>query len=296
MFKPTLLSATFAAITTLSLFANPVAAAEPLKLQVYNPGEKSLFPVSSELVTGATEAVLIDAQFQANDAQALVEMIKASGKRLTSIYISHSDPDSYFGLDVLHAAFPQAKIVATAPTIAAIKANKDAKLAYWGPILKTNAPKALLVPELLQGNQLTVDGQPLEVQGLHGVASAHSYVWIPSLKAVVGGVLVYGNMHLWTADAQTPLARADWQQSLQQIQALKPQTVVPGHYLPGASMTLSSVSFTADYLKVLEAQLPKASNAGELVKAMVKQYPQLTGTADLELSAKVLKGEMQWPQ
>ena len=57
MFKPTLLSATFAAITTLSLFANPVAAAEPLKLQVYNPGEKSLFPVSSELVTGATEAV-----------------------------------------------------------------------------------------------------------------------------------------------------------------------------------------------------------------------------------------------
>jgi len=61
-------------------------------------------------------------------------------------------------------------------------------------------------------------------------------------------------------------------------------------------MTLSSVSFTADYLKVLEAQLPKTSNSGELVKAMVKQYPHLTGTADLELSAKVLKGEMQWPQ
>ena len=40
----------------------------------------------------------------------------------------------------------------------------------------------------------------------------------------------------------------------------------------------------------------KASNSGELVKAMVKQYPHLTGTADLELSAKVLKGEMQWPQ
>ena len=85
MFKPTLLSATFAAITTLSLFANPVAAAEPLKLQVYNQGEKSLFPVSSELVTGATEAVLIDAQFQTNDAQALVEMIKA-GKATFKVF------------------------------------------------------------------------------------------------------------------------------------------------------------------------------------------------------------------
>jgi glyoxylase-like metal-dependent hydrolase (beta-lactamase superfamily II) len=296
MFKLTLLSTAFAAVTLLGGVANPALAAEPLKLQVYNPGEQSLFPVSSELITGASEAVLIDAQFQTNDAQALVAMIKASGKRLTTIYISHSDPDSYFGLEVLQAAFPQAKIVATAPTIAAIKANKDAKLAYWGPILKTNAPKTLRVPELLQGNTLTVDGQSLEVQGLHGVASERSYVWVPALKAVVGGVLVYGNMHLWTADAQTPLARADWQQSLQQIQALKPQTVVPGHYLAGSQMTLQSVSFTADYLQALEGELPKARNSGELVEAMVKRYPQLTGRADLELSAKVLKGEMQWPQ
>jgi glyoxylase-like metal-dependent hydrolase (beta-lactamase superfamily II) len=296
MFKANLLSATVAAASLLALLANPATAAQSLTLQVYNPGEQSLFPVSSELVTGATEAVLIDAQFQSNDAQALVEMIKASGKRLTTIYISHSDPDSYFGLEVLRAAFPQVKIVATASTIAAIKANKDAKLAYWGPILKANAPKTLLVPELLHGNTLSVDGQPLEVQGLHGAASEHSYLWIPAIQAVVGGVLVYGNMHLWTADAQTPLARADWQQSLQQIQALKPQTVVPGHYLPGASMPPQSVSFTADYLKVLEVELPSASNSGDLVKAMVKRYPQLTGTADLELSAKVLKGEMQWPQ
>jgi glyoxylase-like metal-dependent hydrolase (beta-lactamase superfamily II) len=113
---------------------------------VYNPGAKSMFPVSSEIVTGQTDAVLIDAQFQRNDAEALVQKIKATGKKLTTVYISHSDPDYYFGLDVIQAAFPDAKIVATPQTVAAIQASKDGKLAHWGPILKDNAPKALVVP------------------------------------------------------------------------------------------------------------------------------------------------------
>ena len=35
----------------------------------------------------------------------------ASGKQLTTIYISHGDPDYYFGLDTLTAAFPKAKVL-----------------------------------------------------------------------------------------------------------------------------------------------------------------------------------------
>jgi hypothetical protein len=31
------------------------------------------------------------------------------------------------------------------------------------------------------------------------------------------------------------------------------------------------------------------------VKAMQARYPKLDGVASLELSAKVAKGEMQWP-
>src|SRR5688572_17413931 len=134
MFRRSLLSAA-ALSATLSLASLAAHAAEPLKLDVYNPGAKSMFPVSSELVTGQADAVLIDAQFQRNDAEALVQKIKASGKKLTTVYISHSDPDYYFGLDVIQAAFPDAKIVATPQTVAAIQASKDGKLAHWGPIL-----------------------------------------------------------------------------------------------------------------------------------------------------------------
>jgi glyoxylase-like metal-dependent hydrolase (beta-lactamase superfamily II) len=288
MFKKSVLTLTLASFTTLA------HAASPLTMDVYNPGEKSIFPVSSEIVSGEKEVVLIDAQFQGNDADQLIEKIKATGKTLTTVYISHSDPDFYFGLDKIKAAFPQAKIVATPETIAAINASKDGKLAYWGPILKENAPQSVVVPQPLQGNSFMVDGQKIEVKG---PTPDRTYMWIPALKAVVGGVPVAGNnIHLWVADTQTPQSRADWQQTLESIKALKPEVVVPGHFLPGAPQTLESVSFTQNYLTTLENALPKAKDSAQLIAAMKKQYPGLKDESSLELSAKVLKGEMNWPQ
>ncbi|MGP6473333.1 MBL fold metallo-hydrolase [Rahnella aceris] len=269
-------------------------AASALKMDVYNPGEKSVFPVSSEIITGDKEAVLIDAQFQRNDAEKLVEMIKATGKKLTTVYISQSDPDYYFGLDVIHAAFPDAKIVATQATIDQINASKDGKVAFWGPQLKDNAPKSVVVPEPLKGTTFELEGHKFEVQG---VDKERTFVWIPSLKAVVGGVLVNGNnMHVWTADTQTPKSRKQWVEALNEITGLNPQVVVPGHFLPGAPKTLASVEFTRQYLLTLEKELPKAKDSAALIAAMKKHYPQLKDDSSLQLSAKVLKGEMKWPQ
>ncbi|MDE9500088.1 MBL fold metallo-hydrolase, partial [Xenorhabdus bovienii] len=94
-----------------------LSQAANLKLDIYNPGEAGIFPVSSEIISGDHEVVLIDAQFRKNDAQELVKMIQQTGKELTTIYISHSDPDFYFGLDVITEAFPKAKVIASPETI-----------------------------------------------------------------------------------------------------------------------------------------------------------------------------------
>lgn len=275
-------------------------AAQPLRLDVYNPGAKSMFPVSSEIVTGQADAVLIDAQFQRNDAEALVQKIKATGKKLTTVYISHSDPDYYFGLDVIQAAFPDAKIVATPQTVAAIQASKDGKLAHWGPILKDNAPKALVVPQPLAGDSIELEGRKIQIVGLDGPTPERSFAWIPSLKAVVGGIPVSANIHVWVADTQTPESRRDWIKTLGRIEALHPKTVVPGHYLPNANgsapYSLASVKFTRDYLRAFEAEAAKAKDSTALIAAMKKRYPTLQDVSSLELGAKVIKGEKKWPQ
>ena len=187
--------------------AHAAPHAEPLTLEVYNPGGTSLFPVSSTIVAGKTEVLLIDAQFQRNDAEALVARIQATGKKLTTIYISHGDPDYYFGLDVIHRAFPEARIVATPQTVAHIRASKDGKLAYWGPILKDKAPQEVIVPAPLNGTHLTVDGQRLDITGPE---PERRFVWVPSLRAVVGGIPVAANIHVWMADTQTPVSRQQW--------------------------------------------------------------------------------------
>ncbi|MGJ0624297.1 MBL fold metallo-hydrolase [Xenorhabdus bovienii] len=281
---------------TLSLGMASLAQATDLKLDIYNPGETGIFPVSSEIISGDHEVVLIDAQFKKSDAQALVKMIQQTGKKLTTIYISQSDPDFYFGLDVITTAFPEAKVIASPETIKAINETKDGKLAYWGGILQDQAPKKVIVPEPLKGNTFTVDGEKLIVEGLDGPAADRTFVWVPKLKAVVGGVTVSGNIHVWIADTQTKVSRQHWMQTLDRIKNLKPDTVVPGHYVGSAPMTLESVTFTQKYLTTLEKELPKAKDSEALIAAMKKHYPNLADESSLELSAKVLKGEMKWPQ
>ncbi|WP_397377029.1 MBL fold metallo-hydrolase [Pseudomonas sp.] len=268
------------------------AMAQPLTLDVYNPGDKAVFAVTSTLISGERDVILVDAQFSTREAQELVERIQASGKNLTTIFISHGDPDFYFGLDTLTRAFPKAKVLATAETIAYIEKSRAPKLAYWGPILKDTAPARTVVPQALQGDHLMLEGQRLE---LVGHDPKHTSLWIPSIKAVVGGVLTYANIHPWIADAQTPQARQTWLKSLDELEALQPKTLVPGHFMGQAKLNLDDLRFTRNYLNDLEAALPKAKNSQALIEAMKAKYPDLLDASSLELSAKVLKGEMQWP-
>ena len=268
-------------LTLLLAFAAsaPLYAAETLKMEVYNPGEASMFAVSSEIISGPHEVVLIDAQFQRNDAEALVKRIKATGKTLTTVFISQSDPDFYFGLDTIQRAFPQAKILATAATVDLIKQSKDGKLAFWGPKMGANAPQSLVVPEVLTGNSFRVDGETIEVKGIDGPQPQNTYLWVPALKTVMGGVVVYGNnIHVWMADAQHAEERSAWQQKLEAIHALKPVRVVPGHFLPGAAETLASVNFTQQYLKTAETVLAESKDAASYTAAPGRKCPGTTRT------------------
>ena len=287
----------FSTLTRLTLasaalaFAAHAAAAE-LTLDVYNPGEAAIFPVSSVLVSGAKDAILVDAQFGKGQAEQLVQKIRASGKHLTTIYISHGDPDYYFGLDTLTAAFPDAKVLAPQSVVDHINATVAGKLAFWGPKMGADKPAKTLVPSVLVGHSLTLEGQQLEVIGLDGPQPDRSFVWIPSIKAVVGGVVVAENIHLWMADTQSAQSHRDWLATLQRIQQLQPRTVIPGHYL--GTPTPASVAFTADYIKAFDVETAKAKDAAALIAAMKKRYPALADESSLELSAKVAKGEMKW--
>lgn len=281
-------------LLALATLGSALADATPaLALKVYNADANS-FHVNSVLVTGQRDAMLIDAQFTRADAHRLVADILASGKTLKTVYVSHGDPDYYFGLEVIKAEFPDVKIVASAPTIAWIKNTVQKKVAFWGPKLGANAPRTTIIPEALPAEGLTLEGQKLEVLGLDGALPGRSFVWIPSIKAVVGGVNVFGGLHLWTADTQSPAQRAEWVRILERIEALQPATVVPGHSAAADKGGLDAVRYSKTYLQRHESELARAANAAELIATMQRLYPEAGLGIALDIGAKVSKGEMKW--
>src|SRR5882672_7851064 len=70
-------------------------------------------PTSATLIYGRRDAVLVDAFLTADQAHALVDWVEASGKNLTTIYVTHGHGDHFFGAGALLDRFPKASIVAT---------------------------------------------------------------------------------------------------------------------------------------------------------------------------------------
>ena len=269
-------------------------AAQPLSVKVYNADGNS-FNVNSTLVVGDKEAMVIDAGFTRADALRIAANVLDSGKQLKTIYVSQADPDYYFGVETLKEIFPQADVVTTPAVLEKINAKKAGKVAFWGPKMGANAPRSPVVPRALEGNTLTLDGQTIEIRGTQGVLAHRPYAWIPSIQAVVGNIGVFGGMHVWTADTQTAAERAAWVAQLDDMAALKPALVVPGHMKAGTQVDASSITFTKDYLQTFEKNLAASKNSAELVNAMKQSYPQVTdGAMSLDIGAKVNMGEMKW--
>lgn len=88
-------------------------------------------PTTSTLLTGPTEAVLVDAQYMEGDVAELARRIESSGRTLTTIYITHAHADHYFGLEWLLDRFPTARAVALPAVVADIEATNDAARTQW---------------------------------------------------------------------------------------------------------------------------------------------------------------------
>ncbi|MFF1821199.1 MBL fold metallo-hydrolase [Kribbella sp. NPDC058245] len=255
------------------------------------------FPVGSRnktavLVAGEQELLLVDAGFTRADGHRLVAAILDSGKTLTTVFVSHGDPDFYFGAEVIADAFPAARFVATAPVIDHIGHSYDHKLGAWAT-LGANLPTRLVELEPLTGD-LVLEGHHFELRG--GPAELHDrhYLWQPEQRAILGGVLLFQQEHVWVADTPTPAQRAAWIDLLDEMAALAPQLVVPGHRLPGTAADVSAITATREYLSTFEKELNDAKDGAALAATLVERYPDHGMLIAAQIGAKVATGEMAW--
>lgn len=248
------------------------------------------------LLTGERDAILIDGGFTLSDGHDVAEAIKASGRTLKAVYVSQSDPDYYFSLGPIKAAFPNAKVLAASAAIEAINGNVEKKLQVWGPKLGDNGPQTLsdiVMPEPYDGDKLELEGTEIQIVTATRLPNRR-YVWVPSLKAIFGGVMVFSGTHVWTADTAAPELRAGWVGELDEMLARDPAIVVPGHAVPGAAQGQEAIRHTRDYLVAFDEELVKAKDAVGLIEAMKARYPDAGLEVALNIGAKVATGEMKW--
>ncbi len=259
-----------AAVTFLA--AASLAAAQPkLQLRVFTSSPGGLW-VNSTLVYGEKDAILIDPQFLMSEAHRVVAGILESKKNLTTVYVTHAHPDHYFGLAVLKQAFPDARIVALPATVAGIKAGWDASYKTWASEHPGNVPAAgAIIPEELRGKTLLLEGEKLEITGgLMGDAPGNTMVWIPSLRAAIGGDILFADVHF-----NVPRKREEWMKALDRIAGLKPAIVIPGHQKVDARQDLSILDFMKGYMRDFDAALGASKSAAEFATAMKGRYANL---------------------
>ena len=262
------------AIIGVALAAAPHAQSK-LTLKVHTGKGQQGYDVNSTMVIGEKEMIVIDPQFSLSEAHKLAAQILESKKTLTTIYSTHAHPDHLFGVAVLKQAFPEARYVALAAVVAAARTGWPARQKFWFATYGNNipGPEPVLAEELTT-SQLTLEGESFPITG--GVQGAdgpgNSFVWIPSLKAVVTGDIVFDHVYM---PVPRDAARENWLKTIDQIAALKPEIVIPGHEGPGATRNLQSVAFMKKYYADWDANVAKSKTAAEMREAVAKQYPGL---------------------
>jgi hypothetical protein len=101
-----------------------------------------------------------------------------------------------------------------------------------------------------------------------------SVLHVPSIRLVVAGDAVYGDVHQYFGEANTTAKRQEWLRALNTIEALDPQTVIAGHKRAGTVDGLFNLHKTRQYILDFEDAVSKASNWKELAEDMRRRYPR----------------------
>ena len=235
-------------------------------------GEATWPATSVSLISGDRDAVLIDAVLTPEDAGRVVDWVRATGKNLTTIYITHGHGDHFFGLNTILDAFPNARALTAAAVIPDARGQLTPDvMQFWNAVFPGQIPEHPIVPGALDGDVIDLEGYELRIIN---VGQSDTYpstiVHIPSLDAVVSGDVAYNGIHQWLAYTDHE-KRMQWIASVEQIETLKPRIVVAGHKDPDArdDDPATILGSTKTYIRDFDQALSESHSAQELVDKMM---------------------------
>jgi glyoxylase-like metal-dependent hydrolase (beta-lactamase superfamily II) len=231
-------------------------------------------PITSTLIYGENDAVLVDAMMTVAEAEALADWVALHNRNLETIYITHSHFDHFYGLGILLDRFPGARAIATPKTVADMQmAFSPAVEQLARRLFPGQVPTRLVAPEPYAQDTFTLEGHELRIieQGRTDSADTTS-LYVPSIGLIVAGDVVYNQCRMYVGET-TPQSRQNWMAALDRLAALKPSIVVAGHKKSGAPDSPSTIQETKRYLQDFDREERAARSDQDLFDRMTALYP-----------------------
>ncbi|MGY5014191.1 MBL fold metallo-hydrolase [Streptomyces sp. 900105755] len=265
----------------------PLALPDPLP----DGGARTWAPVSTTLILGRGEAVLVDPPLTAAQADVVAERVQASGRKLTYIFSTHAHGDHWFSAASIAERFPGAQVVATASTIEQMHRTAQTRAGFWDRILPGQIPDspvtATAVEEL--GNRILLEGHELRVIEVgHSDTDDTSVLHVPDLDLVVAGDVVYDGVHQYLVESRDGGLDA-WRHAIDVLEALGARNLVAGHKNRNHDDDAERQIFgTRRYLDDAEELLKAEPTAQGFYEAMVRRYPDHLNRSSLWGSGQAL--------
>ncbi len=266
-----------------------------LATKVFVSSEDS-FNVTSVIVMGQKECVLIDCQWTRANAHRVIAEIIETGLELKAIFATHAHPDHYWGMGEIAEAFPNAKCYAPEPVCTLYAHQYQPKLDEWTEIIgeQNLCRKQCDRLEPLTEDYIELEGEKLEIIRCMGDLMWNTIVWIPSIKTVCGSDVIFNDAHPFTCEVDAE-QRKLWMKDIDGIAALGAEVIIPGHMREGTLLDYSSLDFMRRYLTETENAIANTNSAGEFYYYMARKFP----TASLnilsnEMNSEVFKGGREW--
>jgi glyoxylase-like metal-dependent hydrolase (beta-lactamase superfamily II) len=246
---------------------------------------------SATLILGERDAVLVDSFTTIEQNEALIQWVNEHDRRLTHVYLTHGHGDHVYGIGQLLEAFPSARAVATAGTLAQsrIQAGDAWRVGFWGKLFPGEIPEPVL-PEVLDGDRLLLEGHELQILEMgYTDTEGTTVLWAPDIRLVVAGDVVYNETHMYLAES-TKDSRLEWIASLKAVKALDPLNVVAGHKYPGRSDDPVTIDESMRYISDFIEAENSTSTARDLYDAVLLRHPRRANPGALWGSANRIKG------
>src|SRR6201988_3090261 len=249
-------------------------------------------PISSTLISGERDAVLVDAPITVEQARALVNWLVARGKNLTTVYATHGHGDHFFGTSTVLERFPNARFVARPEVITIMRqqASPESLETFWNPRFPGQIASQPAIAEELTGNVINLEGHELVSVPLGFTDTASTTcLHVPSIGLIVAGDAAYNGDHLHLSESPDQQKRQEWIAALDKMESLMPRAVIAGHKRVGNDDSPRILGETRKYIHDFERLVMQTSTARKLYDQMLKLYPEWINRGALWSSVLAVK-------